>query len=222
MDGIFGIGPLELFFIAVIALIVLGPERLPHVLREAAKTIRKVREVTGEFTNQFSDELQALDEINPRKILSDMVDPTKPLPGDPKTPAASGAATTAATAATTKPATPKPATDKPTQAKANAFVSSQAATEQARATRAAKEAKAKEEAEALAAANTATPVEASAEEESSTSPTLEPSDGVLPDNSIMPPGLHANGAAQEPAPVAAVEPNEVKETPQPVAADENA
>ena len=32
MDGIFGIGPLELFFIAIIALIVLGPERLPNVL----------------------------------------------------------------------------------------------------------------------------------------------------------------------------------------------
>lgn len=146
MDGIFGIGPLELFFIAIIALIVLGPERLPSVLREIAKTIRRLRELTSEFTNQFGDELKALDEINPRKILNDMVDPTKPLPGEK-----AADASTASSAANKPLSAPKPAGPK-SQATANAILSSKAATDAARATKAAKEAEAaKGDAKALEA-----------------------------------------------------------------------
>lgn len=82
MDGFFGIGILELFVIAVLALIVLGPERLPGVMREGAKYIRMLRKMTNEFTSQFSDELQALDELNPRKIFNEMTDPNRPDPDE--------------------------------------------------------------------------------------------------------------------------------------------
>jgi len=99
MDGFLGIGIGELFFIAIIALIVLGPERLPSTLREIAKYWGYVRNLSSELMAQFSDELNALDEINPRKIFNEMANPTQEVKeSKPK------AATPAAT--TPKPVTP--------------------------------------------------------------------------------------------------------------------
>ena len=74
MNSIFGIGPLELFFIAILALVILGPERLPGVIREGAKYFRMLRNMSGELTSQFSEELKALDEINPQKIMNEMME----------------------------------------------------------------------------------------------------------------------------------------------------
>ena len=73
MNSIFGIGPLELFFIAIIALVILGPERLPGVIREGMKYYRMLRNMSGDLTSQFSEELKALDEINPQKIMNEMM-----------------------------------------------------------------------------------------------------------------------------------------------------
>lgn len=91
MDGIFGIGPLELILIAILALIVLGPERLPEVMREVAKVMRQLRQVGNELTSQFSNELRTLDEINPRKLINDITDPNRPQPA-PRTTASQGPA----------------------------------------------------------------------------------------------------------------------------------
>jgi sec-independent protein translocase protein TatB len=87
MDGIFGIGPLELILIAVIALIVLGPERLPSVMREGARYIREIRKLGNELTAQFSDELKVLDEINPRRLINEALDPNQPETNQAKKPA---------------------------------------------------------------------------------------------------------------------------------------
>ncbi len=104
MDSLFGIGLPELFLIAVIALIVLGPQRLPGTIREVAKFIRQVRNLTNEFTAQFGDDFKALDELNPRKIITNMIaeedekeakakevatkpPPAKPTPAKPTAPA---------------------------------------------------------------------------------------------------------------------------------------
>ena len=57
MDSFFGIGIFELFLIAVIALVVLGPERLPGAMRTVAGYFRQIREVSSEFTSQFSEEI---------------------------------------------------------------------------------------------------------------------------------------------------------------------
>ena len=54
-----GIGPGELLFILVLALIVFGPRRLPEIGRALGKTIREFREASEELTDQFSHELQA-------------------------------------------------------------------------------------------------------------------------------------------------------------------
>ena len=102
MDGIFGIGPLELILIAVIALIVLGPERLPGVMREGARYIREIRKMGSELTSQFSDELKVLDELNPRKMINDALDPNY------KDPAQVAKEAAAAKAADAKPQTRKP------------------------------------------------------------------------------------------------------------------
>jgi sec-independent protein translocase protein TatB len=110
MDSFFGIGLFELVLIAVIALVVLGPERLPGAMREVAKYMRQLRQISGEFQSQFSEELQLLDEINPKRIIDDAIKPppAKPAgqqPLKPTTPPARPAA---------KPQ-PQPAADQPPQ-----------------------------------------------------------------------------------------------------------
>ena len=89
MDSFFGIGLFELILIAVIALVVLGPERLPGAMREVAKYMRQLRQISGEFQSQFSEELQLLDEINPKRIIDDAIKPppAKPAGQQPLKPA---------------------------------------------------------------------------------------------------------------------------------------
>lgn len=111
MDSFFGIGIGELFFIAIIALIVLGPERLPGAIREVAKWSRTIRNLSSELTSQFSEEMKAFDDINPQKILRELTEePTEQINK------ATGAAATkpAAKPATT---TAKPPVAKTTPAK---------------------------------------------------------------------------------------------------------
>ncbi len=74
MDSFFGIGPMELVFILIFALIFLGPERLPQVLREVVVFLRKVRALSDEITSQLNQELgdlQELRDLDPRRPLQD-------------------------------------------------------------------------------------------------------------------------------------------------------
>ena len=81
MDSFFGIGMFELVMIAIIALVVLGPERLPAAMREMAKYAKQLRKVSNEFQSQFSEELKVLDELNPRRIINEVLDPNvRPAP----------------------------------------------------------------------------------------------------------------------------------------------
>ncbi len=119
MDSFFGIGVFELFLIAVIALVVMGPERLPGAMRTLASYIRQIRNMGSELTSQFSEEIKMLEELDPRRIVNEVLDPakapppaTKAPPPATKTPLAKPAATsnaaksTAAAAAVKNP--PKP------------------------------------------------------------------------------------------------------------------
>ncbi|HHY56317.1 MAG TPA: twin-arginine translocase subunit TatB [Chloroflexi bacterium] len=88
MDSFFGIGIFELFLIAVIALVVMGPERLPGAMRTIAGYMRQIRNISNEFTSQFSEEIKLLEELDPRRMVNEVLDPTKtPAPAN-KTPLA--------------------------------------------------------------------------------------------------------------------------------------
>ena len=49
----FGIGPEELMLIAVIALLVLGPERMPRVMRDVGRVVGDLRKTSDELRNDF-------------------------------------------------------------------------------------------------------------------------------------------------------------------------
>ncbi len=58
--NIFGIGPLELLFIFIIAILVFGPDKLPKLGATLGKTIRDFRKagsvIERELTSQISEE----------------------------------------------------------------------------------------------------------------------------------------------------------------------
>ncbi len=77
----FNIGPLELVVLALVGIIVLGPDRIPGVARDAARMIRQLRDMaTGarsqlknelgpEFADVGLDSLRELRSLNPRTAI---------------------------------------------------------------------------------------------------------------------------------------------------------
>jgi sec-independent protein translocase protein TatB len=71
----FGIGPMELAVLAIVGLIVLGPERLPGFARQAAQMIRTLRDMATGAREQLRDELGPefadvdLRNLNPRTAV---------------------------------------------------------------------------------------------------------------------------------------------------------
>ncbi len=57
MQGIFGVGPLEVLFVLVLVLLVFGPERLPELTRNLGNAIRRLKETYVAFVTEFRDEL---------------------------------------------------------------------------------------------------------------------------------------------------------------------
>ena len=66
MNGtLFNLGPMEVVVIMVLALLVLGPERLPGIMRGLGRSIRKLREIYVAFVTEFREELQPIaDEVD--------------------------------------------------------------------------------------------------------------------------------------------------------------
>jgi len=54
---VFNIGPFELIVLAIVGLIVLGPDRLPNLARDAARMLRTLREMATGARQQLRDEL---------------------------------------------------------------------------------------------------------------------------------------------------------------------
>lgn len=69
----FDIGLGELIGIAIVALIVLGPEKLPRYAADAAKMLRTVRKLASdarsEVTKELGPELSSLGDLNPRSLV---------------------------------------------------------------------------------------------------------------------------------------------------------
>ena len=62
MDSIFGIGAPELFFILILAGILMGPQRIRQVARWLGKTTAQLQQISRGFARQLSAELDAIDE----------------------------------------------------------------------------------------------------------------------------------------------------------------
>ncbi len=56
----FGIGVPEFFAVLILALIVLGPERLPRAMRTLGRWVRQLRQMTREFRKEFAEEFSIL------------------------------------------------------------------------------------------------------------------------------------------------------------------
>jgi sec-independent protein translocase protein TatB len=67
--NIFGFGPLEIMLIAVIALIVFGPAKLPEIMGNIGRAIAEFRKVTGELSSEFNRTIQA--EIDQTRAVVD-------------------------------------------------------------------------------------------------------------------------------------------------------
>ena len=70
----FGVGPEELVLILIIALIVLGPERMPKVARDLGRVVGDLRRTSDQLREEF---------LNADKILdkaADAAGPTSPVP----------------------------------------------------------------------------------------------------------------------------------------------
>ena len=192
MDSFFGIGLGELFFIAIIALIVLGPERLPGAIREVAKFIRTVRNLSSELTSQFSEEMKAFDDINPTKILRDLVDePEETNKGATR----SGAATKpAATKPASKPVSTSASTAKPKPATSTSTGSTSKSSTSTSSTARNAGAASTGTAAGASSAGTAKPAAAStsrAAKPSETASTPSPSAEGTDENRILPPQADA-------------------------------
>jgi len=85
----FGVGPEELVLILIIALIVLGPERMPKVARDLGRVVGDLRRTSDELREEFlnSDKLldKAADAAGPQAPVASIpatTETTPLLPGE--------------------------------------------------------------------------------------------------------------------------------------------
>jgi len=72
----FGIGMPELIVIMVVALIVLGPKRLPEVARQLGKAMAEFRRQTSDVMEEFQAQAMLEDEAETRKSAPKPSPPT--------------------------------------------------------------------------------------------------------------------------------------------------
>jgi sec-independent protein translocase protein TatA len=60
--NIFGIGMPEMALIAIIALLVFGPKKLPEIGRSLGKALRGFQDASRQFESEFKKEAQQLEE----------------------------------------------------------------------------------------------------------------------------------------------------------------
>jgi len=79
-----GIGPAELLLILVIALIVVGPERLPEISRTIAKTLSNLRAMSQSLTAEWQQELTAVNDIKAgaQELQQSLTEPFKAAQAD--------------------------------------------------------------------------------------------------------------------------------------------
>lgn len=53
--NVFGVGPLELAVILIVALVFVGPDRLPRLAADLARTLREIRKYTSGLAAEFNE-----------------------------------------------------------------------------------------------------------------------------------------------------------------------
>lgn len=72
----FNLGPMELVVLAIVGLVVIGPEKLPSLAKQAAQMLKTLRELASGAREQLRDELGPefadvdLRTLNPRTVVS--------------------------------------------------------------------------------------------------------------------------------------------------------
>jgi len=72
---VFGIGLPELMVIAIVGIVVFGPERLPELARQAGRFVRQMRNLAQSAQNQLREELGPeyadlrLSDLDPRQAI---------------------------------------------------------------------------------------------------------------------------------------------------------
>jgi sec-independent protein translocase protein TatB len=82
----FDVGPAEIAVLAVLAVIIFGPERLPELARKAARVVRFLRGIANNAQDSLSRELGAnVDLSNPKQFLKQyLLDEVQPVIDDVK------------------------------------------------------------------------------------------------------------------------------------------
>lgn len=74
------IGPLELVTLIVLAVLVFGPDKLPKVIQDVTRTIRKIREFSESAKNDIREELGPefkdfeFEDLNPKTFIRKQLD----------------------------------------------------------------------------------------------------------------------------------------------------
>jgi len=71
----FGVGSSEVILILIVAIIVLGPKRLPEFARSAGRLIASLRTATSDLKKNLEQEMgiDELSKLNPRRIAEDII-----------------------------------------------------------------------------------------------------------------------------------------------------
>ena len=72
------LGPLEIMTVAVIALVVFGPHRLPEIARNIGKAINEMRRMSSEMRSELREGMSASDADEP-----ETPEPAKAIAADP-------------------------------------------------------------------------------------------------------------------------------------------
>lgn len=116
----FGLGFGEILIILVLALILLGPARLPEVAKQLGKGLRDFRKATDDLKGQFEREMYVEDRPRPRPSLVEPPTAAAPVPAPPpgQVPAATAENVPGLEAATAEPGQvapePAPSPEEPT------------------------------------------------------------------------------------------------------------
>ena len=71
----FGIGPLELFFVIIVALMVLGPAKMLETMRNVGKAVGQLTRVTSELPRLIEREVQEAEQRTKEETEPPLAEP---------------------------------------------------------------------------------------------------------------------------------------------------